>query len=59
MNYLSRTEGEGVGRARIKLSPNPCQWKITDLRHRPVMMGYDKPIEQMFLDLIRHRDDQR
>jgi len=26
---------------------------------RHVMMGYDKPIEQMFLDWLRHRDEQR
>ena len=25
---------------------------------RHVMMGYDKPIEQMFLDWLRHRDEQ-
>jgi phosphate transport system protein len=25
---------------------------------RHVMMGYDKPIEQMFLDWLRHRDDR-
>jgi hypothetical protein len=26
---------------------------------RHVMMGYDKPIEQMILDWLCHRDDQR
>jgi len=26
---------------------------------RHVMMGYDKPIEQMFLDWLRHRDEKR
>jgi len=49
---------ERAGDHAKNLAEEVCHF-VSDHTIRHVMMGYDKPIEQMFLDWLRHRDEKR